>query len=59
MDQLMVRLPHEVPVGAKVTLVGTDGARTISLQDIADYCGTIHYEIACGLAPRVPRVYID
>jgi alanine racemase len=59
MDQLMVRLPHEVPVGAKVTLVGTDGDNTITLQDIADYCGTIHYEIACGLATRVPRVYID
>jgi len=59
MDQLMVRLPHEVSVGTKVTLVGTDGANTISLQDIADYCGTIHYEIACGLAPRIPRVYTD
>ena len=59
MDQLMVRLPHEVPVGAKVTLVGTDGDNTITLQDIADYCGTIHYEIACGLATRVPRVYVD
>lgn len=59
MDQLMIRLPHEVPVGTKVTLVGTDGDRTISLQDVADYCDTIHYEIACGLAPRVPRVYLD
>ncbi|RRK10360.1 alanine racemase [Lactiplantibacillus garii] len=59
MDQMMVRLPHEVPVGTKVTLVGTDGDQTISLQDIADYCGTIHYEIACGIAPRVPRVYVD
>ncbi|MFC6182631.1 alanine racemase [Lactiplantibacillus daowaiensis] len=59
MDQMMVRLPHEVPVGTPVTLVGTDGDQTISLQDIADYCGTIHYEIACGLATRLPRVYTD
>lgn len=59
MDQMMVRLPHEVPVGTQVTLVGTDGDQTITLQDIADYCGTIHYEIACGLAPRLPRVYVD
>ena len=59
MDQLMIRLPHEVPVGTKVTLVGTDGQQTITLQDIADYCGTIHYEIACGFAPRIPRVYVD
>lgn len=59
MDQMMVRLPHEVPVGSTVTLVGTDGDQTITLQDIADYCGTIHYEIACGLAPRLPRVYTE
>ncbi len=59
MDQMMVRLPHEVPVGTTVTLVGQDGDNAITLQDIADYCGTIHYEIACGLAPRVPRVYVD
>ncbi|VDG21436.1 alanine racemase [Lactiplantibacillus mudanjiangensis] len=59
MDQLMVRLPKQLPVGTKVTLVGTDGDQTISLQDVADYCGTIHYEIACGLATRVPRVYTD
>jgi len=59
MDQLMVRLPHEVPVGSKVTLVGRDGDQTISLQSVADYCGTIHYEIACGLATRLPRVYTE
>jgi len=59
MDQLMVRLPKAYPVGTKVTLVGTDGDQTISLQDVADYCGTIHYEIACGLATRLPRVYTD
>jgi len=59
MDQLMIRLPKAYPVGTKVTLVGTDGNQTISLQDLADYCGTIHYEIACGFAPRLPRVYQD
>lgn len=59
MDQMMVRLPHQVAVGTKVTLVGTDGDNTISLQSVADYCGTIHYEIACGLATRLPRVYTE
>lgn len=57
MDQLMIRLPHEYPVGTLVTLVGEDHGQTISLQDIADYCGTIHYEIACGFSERLPRVY--
>ncbi|AVK64398.1 alanine racemase [Lactobacillus sp. CBA3606] len=59
MDQLMVRLPHQVAVGTKVTLIGTDGDNTITLQAMADYCQTIHYEIACGLATRLPRVYTD
>lgn len=59
MDQLMIRLPGKVPVGTKVTLVGQDGADIISLQDVADYAGTIHYEIACGLSERLPRVYVD
>ena len=57
MDQFMIRLPHEYPVGTKVVLVGQSGAATISLQDVADYAGTIHYEIACDFAERVPRVY--
>ncbi|ANZ63064.1 alanine racemase [Secundilactobacillus paracollinoides] len=57
MDQLMVRLPHEYPEGTSVTMVGTDGDAEITLQDVADYCGTIHYEIACGFTERIPRVY--
>ncbi|WP_125583998.1 alanine racemase [Levilactobacillus cerevisiae] len=57
MDQLMVRLPTKYQRGTKVTLVGQDGDETISLQDVADYCGTIHYEIACGFTSRIPRVY--
>ncbi|AVK61832.1 alanine racemase [Lactobacillus sp. CBA3605] len=59
MDQLMVRLPYQLAVGTKVTLIGTDGANMITLQAMADYCQTIHYEIACGLATRLPRVYTD
>lgn len=57
MDQLMVRLPAEYQRGTRVTLVGRDGHAQISLQDVADYCGTIHYEIACGFTSRIPRVY--
>lgn len=57
MDQLMIRLPREYPVGTKVTMVGTDQGQRISLQDVAAYCGTIHYEIACGFTARLPRDY--
>ncbi|GAX06097.1 alanine racemase [Secundilactobacillus pentosiphilus] len=57
MDQLMIRLPRQYSVGTLVTLVGKDHGQSISLQAIADYCGTIHYEIACGFTDRLPRVY--
>jgi len=59
MDQMMVRLPRQYARGTKVTLIGHDGDQRISLQDVADYCGTIHYEIACGFTTRVPRCYIN
>jgi alanine racemase len=59
MDQFMIRLPRAYKPGTKVTLVGRDGDDEITLQDVADYAGTIHYEIACGLSERVPRVYVD
>ncbi|MTV82942.1 alanine racemase [Secundilactobacillus folii] len=59
MDQLMIRLPQKYAVGTKVTLVGADHGQSITLQDVADYCGTIHYEIACGFTARLPRVYVN
>lgn len=55
MDQFMIRLPHEYPFGTPVVLVGTSKAATITLQDVADYASTIHYEIACNLTQRVVR----
>lgn len=55
MDQFMVRMPENFPAGTKVTLVGRSGDRAITLQDVADYADTIHYEIACNLTERLPR----
>ena len=55
MDQLMVRLPHDYSRGTTVTLVGKNHGAEITLQDVADYCQTIHYEIACGFTSRLPR----
>lgn len=59
MDQLMIRMPRAYPAGTKVTLVGQDGNNVISLQDVADYAGTIHYEIACAMSERIPRESIN
>ncbi|USS87040.1 alanine racemase [Fructilactobacillus cliffordii] len=57
MDQMMVKLPGSVPVHTPVTLIGTDHGETITLQEMAEQCQTIHYELACGFSQRLPRVY--
>jgi alanine racemase len=46
-------------VGEEVILIGRDRKNIISAEELADLAGTICYEIVCGIAKRVPRVYID
>ena len=60
MDQFMVDLGPDSPiqVGEQVTLIGRDGSEVISAKDLGDRVGTISYEILCGIADRVTRVYI-
>jgi alanine racemase len=43
--------------GSPAVLIGVDGDQRITAEDVARRLGTINYEITCGLAPRVPRVY--
>jgi alanine racemase len=57
MDQLMVRLPKQLPVGTKVTLIGRQGDEYISVDDVAQYLGTISYEVPCTISYRVPRIF--
>lgn len=59
MDQVMIKVPNFVSAGTPVTIIGKDGENEITLQDIATYCGTIHYEVACLLTSRLPRVLVD
>ena len=40
-----------------MTLVGKDGAREISMEEIGDLSGRFNYEFACDLGKRIPRVY--
>ena len=60
MDQMMfdVTKIDGVSAGDEVTLIGSDGSNTITADDLAEACGTIGYEIVCGISKRVPRVYI-
>lgn len=57
MDQCMIRLAEEVPVGSIVTLVGKDGNEENTLQMVAEKLETIHYEVACTFSQRIPREY--
>ncbi len=59
MDQMMVDITDipEAELFDKVTLVGTDGEQTITLEDLGDMSLRFNYELACDISLRVPRVY--
>ena len=59
MDQLMVDVTDipGVAMGDRVTLVGTDGEETITMEEIAAAADSFNYEFVCGISRRVPRVY--
>lgn len=61
MDMLMVDVTDiaAAAVDDRVTLIGSDGAETIDVDDLARWAGTINYEILCGISKRVPRVLKD
>ena len=44
--------------GDEVILIGRQGDAEITADEIAEWAGTISYEIFTGLAPRVPRRYV-
>ena len=54
MDQMMIRLPHEIPTGSKVEIFGEH----IDIEDMAKELDTISYEIMCLISERVTRRYI-
>ncbi len=60
MDQMMFDVSDiaDISVGDAVTLIGTDGAETITADDLAEAYGTIGYEVVCGISKRVPRLYL-
>ena len=60
MDQFMVDVTDipNVQQGDEVTLVGTDGDKRISVEEVADNAYSFNYEFCCGINKRVPRVYI-
>lgn len=58
MDQCMVKLSQEFPLGTEVTLIGKNGTECITVDDIAEKLNTINYEVTCMISSRVPRMYL-
>ena len=60
MDQMMVDVSDipETQPGDRVTLVGTDGDETITMEAIAAAADSFNYEFVCGISRRVPRIYV-
>jgi alanine racemase len=57
MDQFMVRLTNKVKIGEKVTLIGKQKEKEISVDEVAERLQTINYEVPLMISYRVPRVY--
>jgi alanine racemase len=45
-------------VGDEVLLIGSSSSARVTAPEIAKICGTIPYEILCGISKRVPRKFI-
>jgi alanine racemase len=48
-----------VSVGDEVVIFGRQRKGEITVYEVAERCGTISYEVTCGIGKRVPRVYIE
>ncbi len=58
MDQFMVDVTGmNVSRGDTVILMGSDGANTVSAEEIGEISGRFNYELICDINKRVPRVY--
>jgi alanine racemase len=60
MDQFMVDVSHieGVSVGDEVVIIGEQGGKSISIEEIASLADTINYEVMCMIGKRVPRIYV-
>lgn len=60
MDFLCVNLGNSpAAVGDEVILLGEDGQDSVSVSEMAQWAGTIPYEIVTRLSSRLPRIYLS
>lgn len=60
MDLLMVDVTDIKGVrdGDIVTLIGSDGCASLSVEEVAEAAHSFSYELLCSFTRRVPRVYV-
>lgn len=60
MDQFMVDVTDipDAKMEDEVTLMGCDGAGTITVEELGEQSGRFPYEFICCISKRVPRVYL-
>jgi alanine racemase len=58
MDQTMISVSHipNVRAGDEVVLIGRQGEDEISAEEVAEWLGTINYEVVSEILARVPRI---
>ncbi len=60
MDQVMVNIGQaEAYNGDDVVLIGSQGSNSITVNELAELCETIPYEILTATNVRVPRRYVN
>jgi len=61
MDNTMIDVTDipEAKVGDEAVLIGRQGDEEILPDEIARNGGTINYEIACKISPRVTRIFLQ
>ena len=58
MDQFMVDVSDiDCKPGDEVTLVGTQGGATLTMEEVSNAAHSFNYELPCRVNKRVPRVY--
>ncbi len=61
MDQFMADVTDIPGVSEydQVTLIGSDGDETITMDELGGISGRFNYELACDIGKRIPRVYVS
>lgn len=60
MDQIVVNIEWDSAYNDdEVILIGESGGEAIAVEDLADWAGTIPYEILTNINTRVPRLYVE